>query len=102
MVTQQGMGSKRLRNQVFHTDDGMMFDKMMHDKTYSDETAKMIDDEIEALITEAADRARFVIKANRKYLDKLKDALLVSETVEARDVLKIFEGSTLPKEAALY
>jgi cell division protease FtsH len=102
MVTQQGMGSKRLRNQVFHTDDGMMFDKMMHEKTYSDETAKMIDDEVEALITEAGDRARAVIKANRKYLDKLKDALLESETVEADDVLKIFEGSTLPKEAALY
>ncbi len=102
MVTQQGMGSKRLRNQVFHTDDGMMFDKMMHEKTYSDETAKMIDDEVEALITEAGNRARAVIKANRKYLDKLKDALLESETVEAEDVLKIFEGSTLPKEAALY
>jgi cell division protease FtsH len=102
MVTKQGMGSKRLRNQVFHVDDAMVFDKMMHEREYSDETAKMIDDEVEALINEAANRARAVIKANRKYLDKLKDALLESETVEADAVIKILEGSTLPKEAALY
>ena len=102
MVTQQGMGSKRLRNIVFHTDDGMVFDKMMHERQYSDETAKLIDDEVESLIAEAANRARAVIKANRDYLEKLKDALLKSETVEADDVLKILEGSKLPKEAALY
>lgn len=102
MVTKQGMGSKRLRNQVFHTDDGMMFDKMMHEKEYSDETAKVIDDEVEMLINEAADRARIVIKTNLKYLDKLKDALLKDETVEAENVLEILKGSSMPKEAALY
>lgn len=102
MVTKQGMGSQKLRNQVFHVDDAMVFDKMMHEREYSDETAKTIDDEVEKLINEAADRARAVIKANRKYLDKLKDALLESETVEAEKVLKIFEGSVMPKEAALY
>jgi cell division protease FtsH len=102
MVTKQGMGSAPLRNIVFHTDDGMMFEKMMHEKEYSDETAKLIDDEVESLINEAANRARAVIKANLKFLDKLKDALLVNETVEAEEVLKIFEGAKLPKEAALY
>ena len=102
MVTKQGMGSKRLRNQVFHTDDGMMFEKMVHERQYSDETAKMIDDEVEALIAEAAERARAVIKANRKYLDKLKDILLEKETVDAEEVSQIFEGAKLPKEAALY
>jgi cell division protease FtsH len=102
MITKQGMGSKRLRNQVFHVDDAMVFDKMMHEREYSDETAKMIDDEVEALINEAADRARAVLKANREYLDKLKDVLLKNETVEAEEVIKIFEGSTLPKAAALY
>ncbi len=102
MVTQQGMGSKRLRNQVFHTDDGMMFERMMHEKQYSDETAKLIDDEIEMLISEAAERARIVIKANLKYLTKLKDELLEKESVEASDVIKLLEGTHLPKEAALY
>lgn len=101
MIVNQGMG-KKLRDQVFHTDDGMMFDKMMHERQYSDETAKVIDDEVEALITESANRARIVLKANMKKLEELKDELLEKETVEAEEVLKILDGSNMPKEAALY
>ncbi len=101
MVTNQGMG-KKLRDQVFHTDDGMMFDKMVHERQYSDETAKVIDDEVEALITEAANRARFVVKANMEKLEDLKKALLEKETVEAKEVMKLLEGSHMPKAAALY
>jgi cell division protease FtsH len=101
MIVNQGMG-KKLRDQVFHTDDGMMFDKMMHERQYSDETAKVIDDEVEALITEAGKRARTVLKANMKKLEDLKKSLLDKETVEAEAVLKILEGSHMPKEAALY
>src|SRR3990167_8600496 len=52
MVVNQGMGSK-LRNQVFHSEDGMMLDRLVHERNYSDETAKVIDDEVEDLITEA-------------------------------------------------
>lgn len=101
MVTQQGMG-KKLRDQVFHADEGIMMERIMHEREYSDETAKVIDDEVEALITEAATRARTVIKANLEPLKRLKAALLEKETVEAEEVLKLFEGSRLPKEAALY
>ena len=63
MVINQGMG-KKLRDQVFHVDDGMMIERLVHEREYSDETAKFIDEEVEALITEAANRARIVIKAN--------------------------------------
>jgi cell division protease FtsH len=101
MVINQGMGTK-LRDQVFHVEEGMMMDRMMHEREYSDDTAKMIDQEVENLITEAASRARIVIKANTKYLDALKDELLEKETVDAEDVHKLFEGSKMPKEAALY
>lgn len=101
MVVNQGMG-KKLRDQVFKTDDGIMMERLVHEREYSDETAKVIDDEVESLITEAADRARAVIKANLKYLDKLKDKLLERETVDAAEVHKLFEGSTMPKAAALY
>ena len=100
MVISQGMGTK-LRDQVFHVESGLMFDRMTHEKQYSEETAKIIDEEIESLITEAANRAREVIKANVKYLEKLKDALLASETLEAEAVVKIFEGTHLPKLATL-
>ena len=101
MIISQGMGAK-LRDQVFHVESGMMFERMTHEKQYSEDTAKIIDDEIEALVTEAAVRAREVIKANKPYLSALKDVLLEKETIDAAEVIKIFEGSHLPKSAALY
>lgn len=101
MVINQGMG-KKLRDQVFHVEEGMMIERMVHEKQFSDETAKVIDDEVEALITEAATRAREVIKANRDKLDALKEVLLAKETVEADEVLEIFKGSKMPKVAALH
>ncbi len=101
MVVNQGMGSK-LRDQVFHIEEGMMMERMMHEKQYSDDTAKVIDNEVEALITEAATRAREVIKANKAKLEELKDALLDKETVEADEVIEILKGSHMPKIASLY
>jgi cell division protease FtsH len=101
MIINQGMGQK-LRDQVFHVEEGMMLERMVHERQYSDETAKIIDDEVEALVTEAAGRARLVLQANRDKLEELKDRLLEKETVEAEEVLDILKGSKMPKEAALY
>ncbi|HSW98887.1 MAG TPA: ATP-dependent zinc metalloprotease FtsH [Candidatus Saccharimonadales bacterium] len=101
MVINQGMG-KKLRNQVFHVDEGMMIERMVHERDYSDETAKVIDDEVEALITEATVRARAVLKANVEFLKKLKNRLLEKETVEAEEVKEVLKGSHMPKAAALY
>jgi cell division protease FtsH len=101
MIVNQGMG-KKLRDQVFHTDDGMMMDRLMHDRDYSDDTAKVIDQEVEGLITEAANRAREVIKANLDKLEVLKDRLLQKETVDADEVLEVLKGAVMPKSAALY
>lgn len=101
MVANQGMG-KKLRDQVFKTDDGMMLDKLVHEREYSEDTAKMIDQEVEALITEAANRARAVIKANISHLKDLKDVLLDKETIDGAEAEAVLQGSRLPKEAALY
>ncbi len=100
MITNQGMG-KKLRNQVFHTDDGMMMERIVHERQYSDVTAKLIDDEVEELIIEAANRAENVIKANKDKLEALKDALIEKETVEAEEVIEILKGSKLPSNAKL-
>ncbi|MGH7237066.1 MAG: ATP-dependent zinc metalloprotease FtsH, partial [Candidatus Saccharimonadales bacterium] len=101
MVTNQGMGEK-LRDQVFHSDEGIMMERIMHEREYSDETAKVIDDEVESLITEAANRARAVLKSNRAKLDVLKTRLLEKETIDADEVKELLTGTTMPKEAALY
>ncbi len=102
MVVNQGMGSGKLRNQVFHVEEGMMMERMVHEKQFSEDTAKLIDDEVETLITEAATRARQVIESNPKELEALKDALIKKETVEAEEVIEILKDSKMPKTAALY
>ncbi len=101
MIVNQGMGEK-LRDQVFHVDDGMMIDKLVHEREYSDDTAKAIDLEVESLISEAANRAKAVIKNNLDKLEHLKDKLLEKETVEAKEVDELLKGSKLPTAAALY
>lgn len=102
MIIEQGMGSK-LRDQVFHEDNGgMMFDKMTHERPYSDETAKVIDQEVEALIKEAAVRADAVLMANRAQLERLAKRLLEEETLEEDIVNDVLKDTTLPKEAKLH
>lgn len=102
MVIEQGMGSK-LRNQVFHEDGGgMMFDRMVHSRPYSEETAREIDNEVETLIKEAAQRAEIVIKHNPGGLELLTKALLKKETIDEKEVDELLKDATLPKEATLY
>ena len=102
MVIEQGMGTK-LRDQVFHEDNGgMMFDRMVHERPYSDDTARLIDEEVETLIKEAAARAEAVIAHNRPSLDKLASALLKEETLEEKAVVSLLTDAKLPKEAKLY
>ena len=102
MIMEQGMGTK-LRNQVFHEDEGsMMFEKITHERHYSDETAKEIDKEVTDLIQEATKRAEVVIQKNRPALDKLMKALLEEETLEEERVAELLKDAVLPKEAKLY
>jgi cell division protease FtsH len=102
MIIEQGMGTK-LRDQVFHDDNGgMVFDKMTHDRPYSEETAKEIDQEVATLIKEASKRAELVINHNRQALDELAQALLKEETVDETRVNAVLKDAKLPKEAKLY
>lgn len=102
MVIEQGMGS-RLRDQVFHEDNGgMVFDKITHERPYSDDTAREIDHEVAELIKEASRRAEAIILANRKSLDELAKALVKKETIEEKEVVELLKDAKLPKEAALY
>ena len=102
MIIEQGMGTG-LRDQVFHEDNGgMVFDKLTHERPYSDDTAREIDKEVAELIKEASRRAEAILVANRKSLDALAEELVKQETLEEEAVVEILKNATLPKEAALY
>ena len=68
----------------------------------SEKTSEIIDAEIEALNKEAGVRAEAVLKANRKYLDALANALLEKETLEEAEVAEILKGTSLPAAAKLH
>lgn len=102
MIIEQGMGTK-LRDQVFHEDNGgMVFDKITHERPYSDDTARAIDQEVETLIKEAAKRAETVIKENLASLKALANALLEEETLEEEAVNEILKDTKLPKDVMLH
>lgn len=102
MIIEQGMGTK-LRDQVFHEDNGgMVFDKITHERPYSDATAEEIDKEVEALVKEASKRAELVLKANRDVLENLKDALLEKETLEEDEATSVMADAKLPEGAMLH
>lgn len=99
MVTEEGMGD-RLRNQVFNTSEVNFFGDRA--KIYSEKTAELIDSEIENLTKEAAVRAESVLKANKKQLDALAEALLEKETLEEKEVAAILKETVLPEAAKLH
>jgi cell division protease FtsH len=84
MVMDYGM-SERLRNQVFgsHSDAIFLGRDLSEIRSYSEEMAKIIDDEVAALIDEAARRAEDVINSHRDKLNRVAAQLIERETIES-------------------
>ena len=100
MITREGMGNKT-RNLVFPAEETGYY-TISTGKPYSEKTAELIDEEIGEFTTEAAKRAELVLQANRKVLDRVANALLEKESLEAEDLKDIFDGATLPDRAKLH
>ncbi len=58
-------------------------------KPYSEATAKIIDEEVSAVIEKAYSKAKEILESNRDKLDKLADELLEHEVIYKEDVEKI-------------
>ncbi len=93
MIMDYGM-SEKLPNQVFGSQRDAIFlgRELGEGKNYSDETAKIIDDEVATLIDEAVKRADETIKKHRKQLDDVAQFLIREETMEEDDFLKVVGG----------
>ncbi len=99
MISEEGLGNK-LRDQVFNSDEVNFFGDRA--RTYSEKTSEQIDAEILELNREARNRAESILKANKSFLDKLADALLEKETLEAEEVVELLKGAKLPEDAKLH
>lgn len=93
MVKQFGM-SQKLGPRVYGENEEMIFlAQEIHDKkNYSEETAEIIDSEINALLVEAKERAQAILVKHRGEMDRLVQSLLAHETVEQEQFTRIMEG----------
>ena len=89
MVTDFGMSELGPINYV--SSNIAMWDSSSEDKAvgYSEDVAKMIDDEVKRIIRTEYENAQKMLKANRGTLDKLASKLLEVETLEQDDFERI-------------
>ena len=81
MVSVYGM-TEKLGNISFHDPNG----DYRFQKPYSDDTAKMIDDEVRRIIDEAYDRTHKMLEDKRNELEKVAQSLLENEVIFQSDL----------------
>ena len=70
---------------------------MPGEKEYSERTAQTIDNEVKKIADEAYKKAKELIEKNKDKLQRIANALLKYETLDADDVKLILEGGKLDK-----
>jgi len=94
MVLEWGMSERLGFVRYAPVDSREMF---VADKDYSDETARLIDEEIKRIVTEAYNHGRELLEANWGQVIAVAEALLKYETLDRSDVDKLMRGETLGK-----
>ena len=95
MITEWGMSDK-LGLVTYGSNSQTVFlgkDMETHN-TYSDDTAKAIDDEMHAIIEKAHARALKLLTENRKVLDNMARVLIERETIYTEEVDLLMEGKS--------
>ncbi len=90
MVTQFGMSDK-LGNVTLGRRNGMVFlgRDMMEEKNYSDETARIIDQEVKSIVDDSYVRAKELLNKNLDKLKILSKALLEKEVLGGEEVKRL-------------
>lgn len=95
MVTEYGMSDK-LGPVQYQGNHAILPGQGVPDKSYSDETALLIDAEIRQLLTEAMDKATEVISNNSDKLEIIAQALIKYETLDAAQIKSLYETGEMP------
>ncbi|MEM6330248.1 MAG: cell division protein FtsH, partial [Planctomycetota bacterium] len=96
MVTHWGM-SERLGPVAHHGDGQDPFlgrEIVQEQRQYSEHTARIIDEEVAAILHGAADRATRLLTENRQALDDLTNALLEREEIDEREIAELIGERT--------
>jgi cell division protease FtsH len=98
MVTEWGM-SDRVGFVYYGDDPGRrtLWMDLPGGKEYSDDTAQVIDQEVQRVLTEAYADTRRMLEENRQKLEAVAQALLKYETLDASEVHALIRGETLDR-----
>jgi cell division protease FtsH len=66
---------------------------LVHTRDYSDETARVIDEEVERILRTSEDRTRDLLTKYRTGLDAVAQALLQHETLDGLEVERLVDGA---------
>ncbi|KYP21719.1 ATP-dependent zinc metalloprotease FtsH [Streptococcus parauberis] len=97
MVTEYGM-SEKLGPVQYEGNHAMMPGQMTTEKSYSAQTAQMIDDEVRELLNQARNKAADIINENRETHKLIAEALLKYETLDAAQIKSIYETGKMPED----
>jgi cell division protease FtsH len=64
-------------------------------RDYSEETARLIDNEVRAIVTQGYEKARDIIQTNMAILHKLANTLLEKEVLDGNQIEAIIKGETV-------
>ena len=95
MVTKYGMSEKL--GLISYSDDSQpvfLGKDMATHNPYSEETAKMIDDEVREIVSTQHERARKLLSENRVVLDNMARVLIERETIYTEEVDLLLEGKS--------
>jgi cell division protease FtsH len=67
-------------------------------RDYSEDTAIKIDQEVRVIVTESYTRARTLLETNREALERVAQALLDREVLDASELKLLVEGKPLPEK----
>lgn len=97
MVTEYGMSDK-LGPVQYEGNHAMMPGQLSPEKSYSAQTAQMIDDEVRELLNQARNQAADIINENREIHKLIAEALLKYETLDAAQIKSIYETGKMPND----
>lgn len=94
MVTDYGM-SEKLGPQIYGHREEMPFlgKEYTEHRNYSEEIAKIIDEEVANFIGQGKKKADSIVKTHKKVIDKIADDLLIKETINDNEFKQYFPES---------
>jgi cell division protease FtsH len=99
MVTEYGMSEKLGMVQLENGGQPFLGRQYGESAAYSDETARLIDEEVRRLTTEGYENAHRIIEENKEAHEAIAKALLEYETLDEKQILSLYQTGKMPEKA---